>query len=41
MDESQELPVIGGSGVTGVAVVASGTWKTDFVCLITDVLPAA
>lgn len=41
MDESQELPSIGGFGVTGVAVTASGTWKTDFACLITGVLPAA
>lgn len=41
MDESQELPVVGGFGVTGVAVTASGTWKTDLVCLITEALPAA
>lgn len=41
MGESQELPAVGGFGVTGVAVTASGTWKTDFACLITEALPAA
>lgn len=42
MGQSQELPAVGGFGVTGVAVTASGTWKTDFAaCLITEALPAA
>lgn len=34
---SQELPVIGGFGVTRAIGSAPGAWKTDFTCLITDV----
>lgn len=34
--ESQELPVIGGFGVTRAVGSAPGAWTTDFTCLITD-----
>jgi hypothetical protein len=37
MGESQELPVIGGFGVTKAVGRVAGTRKTDFTCLITDV----